>query len=160
MSCKDLATVQYCMPPDDGRMTETCCGNKIRRGREKVLHWLTHNCFVNNIRSYRHLQILFWKDFLQTLHWFKLRSHIIRFAAIVLTHLARLYIYIQGDSQSFTPAYGTYSWGYFLQNFLINLWSIFNSYRVTLDFRNAALWMQRYAHPPGWLYLPVSWVSR
>jgi hypothetical protein len=46
---------------------------------------------------------------------------------------------IQGDSRSFTPAYGTYSWGYFLQKFLINLWSIFNSYGVTIDFRNAAL---------------------
>jgi hypothetical protein len=35
------------MPHDDGRMTETCCGNDIRRGEEEMLRWWTHNCFVN-----------------------------------------------------------------------------------------------------------------
>jgi hypothetical protein len=34
------------MPPDDGRMTETCCGNNIGRGEEELLRWRTHNCFV------------------------------------------------------------------------------------------------------------------
>jgi hypothetical protein len=34
-------------PPDDGSMTETCCGNNIGRGEEELLHWWTHNCFVN-----------------------------------------------------------------------------------------------------------------
>jgi hypothetical protein len=62
-----------------------------------------------------------------------------------------MWLYIQGDSRSFTPAYGTYSWGYFLQNFRIDLWSIFNRYGVITDFRNATLWMQRYAHTPGQL---------
>jgi hypothetical protein len=36
------------MPPDDGRMTETCCGNNIGRGEEELLLWGTHNCFVND----------------------------------------------------------------------------------------------------------------
>jgi hypothetical protein len=27
----------YCMPPDDGCMTETCCGNNIRRGEKELL---------------------------------------------------------------------------------------------------------------------------
>jgi hypothetical protein len=31
-----LATLYYCMPPDDGCMTETCCDNNIR-GREEEL---------------------------------------------------------------------------------------------------------------------------
>jgi hypothetical protein len=31
-------TVYNCMSPDDGRMTETCCGNNIRRGEEELLH--------------------------------------------------------------------------------------------------------------------------
>jgi hypothetical protein len=33
------------MPPDDGRMTETCCGNSIRGGEEE---W-TINCSINSI---------------------------------------------------------------------------------------------------------------
>jgi hypothetical protein len=32
-----VLTVYYCMPLDDGRMTETCCGNKIRGGEEEFL---------------------------------------------------------------------------------------------------------------------------
>jgi hypothetical protein len=35
------------MPLDDGRMTETWCGSNIGRGEEDLLHWWTHNCFVN-----------------------------------------------------------------------------------------------------------------
>jgi hypothetical protein len=35
------------MPLDDGRMTETCCGNDIGRGEEELLRRRTHNCFVN-----------------------------------------------------------------------------------------------------------------
>jgi hypothetical protein len=27
----------YCMTPDDGRMTETCCGSNNRGGREELL---------------------------------------------------------------------------------------------------------------------------
>jgi hypothetical protein len=46
---------------------------------------------------------------------------------------------IQGDSRSFPVAYSTYSSEYFVQNSLINLWSIFNSYGVKLDFGNASL---------------------
>jgi hypothetical protein len=38
---------QYCMPPDDGRMTETCCGSNVGRGEEELLRWRTINCFVN-----------------------------------------------------------------------------------------------------------------
>jgi hypothetical protein len=34
------------MPPDDGCMTKTCCGNNIRRGGE-LLHWWTINCLMN-----------------------------------------------------------------------------------------------------------------
>jgi hypothetical protein len=33
---KQLETVYYCMPLDDGLMTETCCGNNIGRGEEEV----------------------------------------------------------------------------------------------------------------------------
>jgi hypothetical protein len=33
---KQLTTVYYCMPPDDGRMTETRRGNNIR-GQEELL---------------------------------------------------------------------------------------------------------------------------
>jgi hypothetical protein len=29
------------LPRDDGRMTETCCGNKISGGEEELLHWQT-----------------------------------------------------------------------------------------------------------------------
>jgi hypothetical protein len=49
------------------------------------------------------------------------------------------YIYIQGDSQSFTPTYGAYSWGNLVQNLLINLGSVLNSYGVSVDFLNASL---------------------
>jgi hypothetical protein len=28
----------YCMPPDDGCMTETCCGDNIGGGEEELLH--------------------------------------------------------------------------------------------------------------------------
>jgi hypothetical protein len=36
------------MAIDDGRMTETCCGNNIGRGEEEeLLRSRTHNCFVN-----------------------------------------------------------------------------------------------------------------
>jgi hypothetical protein len=35
------------MPPDDGRMTETFCGNNIRRGGGELLRLRAHNCFVN-----------------------------------------------------------------------------------------------------------------
>jgi hypothetical protein len=31
---------------DDGRMTETCCGNNIGRGKEELLRWRTHKRFV------------------------------------------------------------------------------------------------------------------
>jgi hypothetical protein len=34
---KKFKTVYYCMPPDDGRMTETCCGGNIGRGGEDLL---------------------------------------------------------------------------------------------------------------------------
>jgi hypothetical protein len=41
------------MPLDDGRMTETCCGNNIGRGEEEeFMHWRTHNCFVNWLYLY------------------------------------------------------------------------------------------------------------
>jgi hypothetical protein len=30
-------TTEANMPPDDGRMTETCCGNNIRGGEEELL---------------------------------------------------------------------------------------------------------------------------
>jgi hypothetical protein len=33
---KQLETVYYCMPPDDGRMTKKCCGNNIGRRRRIV----------------------------------------------------------------------------------------------------------------------------
>jgi hypothetical protein len=36
-SSKQLETVYYCMPLDDDRMTETCCGNNIGRGEEELL---------------------------------------------------------------------------------------------------------------------------
>jgi hypothetical protein len=32
-----LATVYYCVPLGDGRMTEACCGNNIRGGEEEFL---------------------------------------------------------------------------------------------------------------------------
>jgi hypothetical protein len=32
-----LETVYYCMPLDDGRMTETCYGSNIGRGEEELL---------------------------------------------------------------------------------------------------------------------------
>jgi hypothetical protein len=35
------------MPPDDGHMTETYCGSNIERGKEELLCWRIHNCFVN-----------------------------------------------------------------------------------------------------------------
>jgi hypothetical protein len=52
-----------------------------------------------------------------------------------------IYIYIQGDSRSFTPTYGaySYSWGNLVQNLLINLGSVLNSYGVIVDFLNASL---------------------
>jgi hypothetical protein len=40
-SSKQLKTVYYCNPLDDGHMTETCCGNNIRRGGEQLLRWRT-----------------------------------------------------------------------------------------------------------------------
>jgi hypothetical protein len=46
---------------------------------------------------------------------------------------------IQGDSRSFTPTYGAYSWGNLVQNLLINLGSVLNSYGVIVDFLNASL---------------------
>jgi hypothetical protein len=42
------------MPRDDGRMTETCCGNNIRRGEEELLRSRTHNCFVKKIYVSKH----------------------------------------------------------------------------------------------------------
>jgi hypothetical protein len=36
-SSKQLKTVYCCMPLDDGRMTETYCGNNIRGGEEELL---------------------------------------------------------------------------------------------------------------------------
>jgi hypothetical protein len=33
---KQLETVYYCIPLDDGRMTETCCGNNIGRREEEL----------------------------------------------------------------------------------------------------------------------------
>jgi hypothetical protein len=30
-------TVYYSMPHDDGRMTETCCGNNIGKGEKELL---------------------------------------------------------------------------------------------------------------------------
>jgi hypothetical protein len=35
------------MPLDDGRMTETCYGNNIRRGEEEILRLRTINCWIN-----------------------------------------------------------------------------------------------------------------
>jgi hypothetical protein len=32
-------------------MTETCCGNNIRRAAEELLRWWTHNGFGNVHRS-------------------------------------------------------------------------------------------------------------
>jgi hypothetical protein len=49
------------------------------------------------------------------------------------------YINIQGDSRSFTTTYGAYSWGNLVQNLLINLGSVLNSYEVIVDFLNASL---------------------
>jgi ArsR family metal-binding transcriptional regulator len=34
---KQLETLYYCVPLDDGRMTETCCSNNIGRGQEELL---------------------------------------------------------------------------------------------------------------------------
>jgi hypothetical protein len=48
-------------------------------------------------------------------------------------------VHIQGDSRSFTPTYGAYSWGNLVQNLLINLGSVLNSYGVIVDFLNASL---------------------
>jgi hypothetical protein len=42
-----FATVHYCMPPDDGRMTETCSGNNVRRGGEELLRGRTINCLMS-----------------------------------------------------------------------------------------------------------------
>jgi hypothetical protein len=36
-SSKQLKTVYYCMPLDDGRMTETCCGSNIGGEEEDLL---------------------------------------------------------------------------------------------------------------------------
>jgi hypothetical protein len=49
------------------------------------------------------------------------------------------YTYTQGDSRSFTPTYGAYSWGNLVQNLLINFGSVLNSYGVIVDFLNASL---------------------
>jgi hypothetical protein len=46
-SSKQLATVHYRMLIDDGRMTETCCGNNIRREGEELLCLRTINCLMN-----------------------------------------------------------------------------------------------------------------
>jgi hypothetical protein len=32
------------MPLDDGRLTETRCGNNIREGEKELLRWRTINC--------------------------------------------------------------------------------------------------------------------
>jgi hypothetical protein len=45
-------TVYYCMPLDDGRMTETFCGNNIRRGEGKMLRWRTIHCWINRKQSF------------------------------------------------------------------------------------------------------------
>jgi hypothetical protein len=37
-SNKELITVYYCMPPEDGLRTETCSGSKDRGGEEELLH--------------------------------------------------------------------------------------------------------------------------
>jgi hypothetical protein len=37
------------------------------------------------------------------------------------------------------PTYGAYSWGNLVQNLLINLGSVLNSYGVIVDFLNASL---------------------
>jgi hypothetical protein len=34
---KPFATVHHCLPPDDDRMIETCCGITIGRGEEELL---------------------------------------------------------------------------------------------------------------------------
>jgi hypothetical protein len=34
---KPLATVLHCLPPDDDRIIETCCGINTRRGEEELL---------------------------------------------------------------------------------------------------------------------------
>jgi hypothetical protein len=36
------------MPHDDGRMTETFCGNKIGGGEEELLRCRTINCLINS----------------------------------------------------------------------------------------------------------------
>jgi hypothetical protein len=46
---------------------------------------------------------------------------------------------IQSDSRSFTPTYGAYFCGNLVQNLLINLGSVLNSYGVIVDFLNASL---------------------
>jgi hypothetical protein len=45
------------------------------------------------------------------------------FSSVDMVTLYYVYvcIYIQGDSRSFTPTYGAYSWGNLVQNLLINL---------------------------------------
>jgi hypothetical protein len=47
---KQLKTVYYCMPLDDGRMTETCCVNI--RGEEELLRWRTINCLIKIRAAY------------------------------------------------------------------------------------------------------------
>jgi hypothetical protein len=42
-----LASVFYCMPLDDGRMTETCSGNDIGGGEEELLRRRTITCLMN-----------------------------------------------------------------------------------------------------------------
>jgi hypothetical protein len=75
---------------------------------------------------------------------------------ILIMHLVKISFYItasnssrsykwpliQGDSRSFTPAYGAYSWGNLVQNLLINLESVVNSYGVIVDFLYASLWTE------------------
>jgi hypothetical protein len=34
---KLVRVIKYCMPLDDGRMTETCRGNNMRAGEEELL---------------------------------------------------------------------------------------------------------------------------
>jgi hypothetical protein len=51
------------MVPDDGRMTETCCGSNIRGGGEELLPWRTINWLKNIIWS-------------QGLGWNQLQLHI------------------------------------------------------------------------------------
>jgi hypothetical protein len=58
-SLKLFAWLQYyCMPLDDCRMIETCCGNNIRIGEEGLLRWRTINCLWTHNRKHTTVTII------------------------------------------------------------------------------------------------------